>query len=141
MHKILKDPLNLWKLFLIESEKEIQLSIKEILDKLKNINNVYAVHFEFDWYSFNIDFFAIDQDHIVLSENINILKEKIKRNKYFFKGLFHKEIEENEIYDGVEKIFTNWFSLCWNKVKDDYEIIPEKHLYYVKGKRRDIIKL
>ena len=147
MNKKEEKSLASWETFLDGTKTEIHLSLKEILEEVKNANeNIRAMWFQYQWYSMEIDFSAINSREIVLSRTINILSDKIKSKHPLTEGLFEKVTKMNydtEYIEKREKIFRKWFVSCWRKVKRGYKYLPETgySVHYANGGREDITSM
>ena len=131
--------LNAWKDFLTEIETKMQVAIKKILNTSMGNKDIYAMFFEYQFDYMDIAFFAIDNKSNVLVRDLDTINNEINCKYLFPNELFDKQLEiidkyeeeddnfddfTDEYYEKKEEIFKEWFILCWDKIKGEYNSIP-----------------
>ncbi|MDR2924582.1 MAG: hypothetical protein LBU76_01285 [Azoarcus sp.] len=140
MYKEQIEILDAWKNFLSEIETKMQLSIKTILNETKELKNIHAMFFEYEYNDMDLMFWALDKKENVLFKKLDILNGKINGKHLFPNDLMERQMDIDDEYDGEddnyddfrdeyseekEEIFKKWFMLCWDNIKEEYKNIPE----------------
>jgi hypothetical protein len=140
MYKKQIEMIDTLRKFLAEKETDMQLLIKKILTESLNNNDIRAMFFECEnvYSDLNIMFYAVDNNKKTFLMKKNIMNE-INGKSSFFEYLSEKE---DEIYEDKGRkyeyladyfetkgdIVLNWFILCWDKIKEEYNNIPDTFL-------------
>jgi hypothetical protein len=130
-------------------ETKMQLSMKKVINESLNNKDIYAMFFECKdkFGDMHIRFYAIDnKKNVFLRKNIT---EEITKGPLFPEELqeaeddlefeieiLQEELEHDDLsYDGDEENnqerLLNWFILCWDKIKKEYNNIPQ--IYFSMG--------
>jgi hypothetical protein len=146
MHTDFIELLNDWKNFLSEIETKMQLSIKVILDELKDNNKIHSIFFEYHWDLMNIGFIAKDINKNILVNKYDLLLDEIyaKTNvkpleqTLFPLDLLRRQVELDDpeiyvLYNEYDRekcnIFEEWFKSCWDKVAREKKHISKAFLH------------